>query len=144
MVRRGVERYFDKLGYVSLAELTLASGRRCDLIALSPRGVFVIIEIKSSVEDFRADSKWPEYNEFCDQLYFATHAKVPPEIFPQQAGLIVADAYGAEVLRESETDKLAAATRKALMLRFARTASSRLAALGRFAEKSGLAVELPD
>ncbi len=130
----------EKLGFSSLAELTLVSGRRCDLICLSAKGEFVIVEVKSSIEDFRVDKKWPEYRNFCDRFYFATHAGVPGEIFPDEAGLIVADAYGAEILREAEAHRLSAAARKALLLRYARTANSRLSHVSRFAEKSGLAI----
>ena len=54
-----------------LREFTLASGRRVDVMALSPSGQLWIVEIKSSLEDFRADLKWPEYRDFCDRLYFA-------------------------------------------------------------------------
>jgi hypothetical protein len=143
MIRRGVERHMVKLGFTSLAELALVSGRRCDLICLSQKGDFTIIEIKSSVEDFRVDKKWPEYRGFCDNFYFATHAGVPANIFPDDAGLIVADAYGAEILRESESNRLPAATRKALMLRFARAASNRLAHVSQYAEKAGLTLDLP-
>ncbi len=138
MVRNGVERYMGKLGYTSLAELSLASGRRCDLICLSPKGEFVIIEVKSSIEDFRVDQKWPEYREYCDRFYFATHAGVQTEIFPDIAGLIIADNYDAEIMREAADHKLSAARRKSLMLRFARAATNRLSQVSKFAEKSGL------
>ncbi len=143
MVRNGVERLLGKLGYASLAELTLASGRRSDLISLSPKGEFVIVEIKSSIEDFRVDQKWPDYREYCDRFYFATHAGVPTEIFPDLAGLIIADNYGAEIMREAVDHKLSAARRKSLMLRFARAATNRLSQVSEFAEKSGLVFE-PD
>ena len=95
MVRQGVERQMHKSGFSCLAELTLASGRRCDLICLSRIGKIVIIEVKSSVEDFRIDSKWPEYQKYCDAFYFATHANVPSDIFPDDEGLFIADTYGA-------------------------------------------------
>jgi hypothetical protein len=142
MVRRGVERHMGKLGYSSLAELSLVSGRRCDLICLSPKGEFVIIEVKSSIEDFRVDKKWPDYLDYCDRFFFATHAGVPSEIFPENAGLIIADSYGAEILRESNIERLNAARRKALLLRFARAATSRLAHVSLYAEKAGLALDL--
>lgn len=144
MVRRGVERHMGKLGYSSLAELSLVSGRRCDLICLSPKGDFVIIEIKSSIEDFRVDKKWPDYVDFCDRFYFATHAGVPSEIFPENAGLIIADAYGAEILRESDSDRLSSARRKALLLRYARAATNRLTHVSQYAEKAGLTLDFPD
>ncbi|HEV7285595.1 MAG TPA: MmcB family DNA repair protein, partial [Kaistia sp.] len=89
-------------------------------------GEITIVEIKSSIADFRADGKWPDYAPYCDRLYFASHAGVPQEIFPEQAGLILADAYGAEILREAPHAPLVAARRKAMTLRFAQAAAHRL------------------
>lgn len=141
MIRQGVERHMRKSGYSCLAELTLASGRRCDLICLSEKGKFVIIEVKSSIEDYRVDDKWPEYQKYCDEFYFATHSNVPAITFPADEGLIVADAYGAEILREPKKNSMAPATRKALLLRFARVAGERLNTLSAYAEKSGVEVD---
>jgi len=141
MVRQGVERHLRKLGYSCLAELTLASGRRCDLICLSPKGSFMIVEVKSSVEDFRVDNKWPEYQQFCDSFYFATHSGVPAEIFPPNAGLIIADTYGAEIVREAISSSISAASRKALLLRYARVATQRLNLVSHYAEKAGFEVD---
>lgn len=84
------------------------------------------MEIKSSVQDFRSDSKWPEYRAFCDRLLFAVPLDFPHDILPEDAGLLVADAYGAQMLRDGPRHPLAPATRKALTLRFARTAAMRL------------------
>lgn len=125
-IRRGVIKGFKHQDIGFLAELSLSTGRRADLIGLDRKGQIVIVEIKSSVEDFRADNKWHEYREFCDQFYFATSPDVPADIFPQDEGFIVADAYGCEILREAQTHKLAPATRKALTLRFARAAAEKL------------------
>lgn len=141
MVRQGVERYLRNLGYSCLAELTLASGRRCDLICLSPKASFVIVEVKSSVEDFRVDNKWSEYQQYCDSFYFATHSGVPAEIFPENTGLIIADTYGAEIVREAETISISAASRKALLLRYARVATQRLNLVSHYAEKAGFEVD---
>lgn len=139
-IRRGVQRLFDELGAVMLPEMALASGRRADLAILGPGGEFLIIEIKSSVEDFRADSKWPDYRQHCDRFYFATHPDVPMGIFPDDTGFILADGHGAEILREAPEHKLAPATRKALMLRFARAGARRLLA----AELAGVDVPVND
>ncbi len=125
-VARGVRRLFHSHGHSTVTELPLLSGRRADVVALGPDGSFAIIEIKSSIADFRADSKWPDYLQHCDRFYFAIPAEVPAEIIPKSAGLIVADAYGAMILRESDASKMSAATRKAILLRFARAAADRL------------------
>jgi hypothetical protein len=139
-IRRGLQRHLAQAGLAAVAELPLATGRRADLVCMDRRGVITIIEIKSSVEDFRADGKWPEYLQFCDLFYFATHPLVPQEIFPAEQGLIVADAYGAEVLRPSIEGKLAGTTRKALTLRFARAAAARLGRIESHFEAAGLAL----
>ena len=81
-IARGTARYLHALGYCVVSELPLPSGRRADLVALGGDGEIVIVEIKSSVADFRADQKWMDYRMHCDRLFFATVVEVPCEIFP--------------------------------------------------------------
>lgn len=126
MVRRGVQRLMIARRISALPEFPLVSGRRADLLCLSEKGEFTIVEIKTSIEDFRVDRKWPDYRLHSDRLFFATHPGVPAEIFPADCGLIVSDGYGAELLREAPEHRMAAPTRKALTLRFARLAADRL------------------
>lgn len=126
MIQRGVGRMLFSQRFSVLSELTLASGRRADLIALSSKGDIWIIEIKSSVADFRADTKWPDYKDYCDRMFFASHEGVPSDLFPADQGLIMADSFGADVLREAPEHRLSAARRKAIMLRFAKLAANRL------------------
>ena len=140
LVRRGVQRLLIEMGAVAVPELSLATGRRADLVALTRKGDIWIVEIKSSVEDFRTDRKWPEYRLFCDRFFFATHPEVPAAIFPEEAGFILSDGYGAEMLREAPEHRLAAAARKALTLRIARVGAARLTA----AEMAGVAVPALD
>ena len=128
-IGRGTARFLHSLGLSTVRELCLASGRRADLVALSPDGELWIVEIKSSVEDFRADRKWPDYRLYCDRLFFATALDVPLTIFPHDAGLILADAFGASILREAPEHRLPAARRRSMMLRFAHSAAGRLQAL---------------
>ena len=128
-VARGTARLLHAHGYCVVSELPLASGRRADLVALGADGEIWIVEVKSSVADFRADQKWQDYREHCDRLFFATSQDVPCEIFPPDAGLIVADAFGAQVISEAPEHRLPAATRKSMMLLFARAAASRLQSL---------------
>jgi hypothetical protein len=125
-IRRGMQRQLIEMRHVTLPELPLRSGRRADIVTLSVKGEIWIIEIKSSIEDFRVDRKWPEYRFSCDRLFFATHAEVPAAIFPEDAGLILADAYGADFLRDAPEHRLQAATRKAMLVRFAQAAAHRL------------------
>ena len=128
-VARGTTRLLHSLGFSVVPELPLASGRRADLVALGSTGDIWIIEIKSSVADFRADRKWLEYRVHCDRLYFATTLEVPCEIFPPDTGLIVADAFGASIVCEAPEHRLHATWRKSMLLSFARAAALRLSAL---------------
>src|SRR5262245_12561435 len=128
-IARGTTRLLHSLGFSVVGELPLASGRRADLVALGGNGEIWIVEIKSSVADFRADQKWMDYRQHCDRLFFATTLDVPCDIFPKDAGLIVADAFGASIVCEAPEHRLHASTRKCLMLAFARAAALRLSAL---------------
>jgi hypothetical protein len=128
-IQRGVRRLYASLGAASLTELTLASGRRADVMALDPSGAITIVEIKSCLADFRADGKWPDYRDFCDRFLFAVGPDFPLDVLPDETGLIVADGYGAHILREPPHHPLAGARRKALTARFARVAAARLHAL---------------
>lgn len=125
-VQKGVCRYMREAGFAALPEFTLRSGRRVDVMALKDTGAIWIIEIKSSLQDFRSDLKWPEYLDYCDRLYFALPPDLTPDIIPSEVGLIVADAWGAEVLRDPQDHGLHASRRKAVTLSFARAAALRL------------------
>jgi hypothetical protein len=126
LLARGVCRELQQRGYASLLEFTLANGRRADIVALDRGGEIAIVEIKSSLADFRADQKWPEYWDFCDRLYFAVAGEFPQRLIPPECGLIVADPFGAALLRESTRRPLNAARRRAVTLRFALTGAQRL------------------
>jgi hypothetical protein len=128
-VARGTTRLLHSLGFSVVSELPLASGRRADLVALSANGDVWIVEIKSSIADFRADQKWQDYRLHSDRLFFATTMEVPCEIFPPDTGLIVADAFGAEIVCEAPEHRLHASTRRSMMLAFGRAAALRLSAL---------------
>ena len=126
LLARSTCRALDQLGYASLLEIPLANGRRADILALGKSGDLIIVEIKSSVADFRADRKWAVYRDFANRLYFAVPNEFPALLIPEECGLIVADAFGAAVLRHGVATPLAAARRRAVTLRFAITAASRL------------------
>jgi hypothetical protein len=122
---RGVCRALAQMGYSPLTEFPLHSGRRVDVIGVNPRGETLIVEIKSSVEDYRSDRKWPEYRAFCDGFYFAVPAQFPQELLPQECGLMVADDYGAVVLRRSPPLAMNGSRRRAQTLKLAMLASQR-------------------
>jgi hypothetical protein len=128
-VTRGAARLLRAAGFAVICEMPLATGRRLDIMALSPSGELLAIEVKSSREDFAMDRKWPEYREWCDLFAFAVAPDFPQELLPEEAGLLVADAYGGEWLREPPRHALAPARRKAVILLFARLAAHRLHAL---------------
>jgi hypothetical protein len=128
-VARGTARLLHAHGFSVVSELPLPSGRRADLTALNSAGEIWIVEIKSSVADFRADRKWQDYRAHCDRLFFATSLDVPCDIFPPDTGLIVADAFGAEFKCHAPEHRLSAATRKSMMLIYGRAAAMRLQSL---------------
>lgn len=131
-VARGVARLLWQQDLVAMCEVPLGNGRRADLMALDGKGCITIIEIKVSRADLRGDAKWPEYLDFCDRFAWAVPAGFSLDPFeeehfrPDIAGLIVADRYGAEMVREPAHRPLAGGRRKAETLRFARRAAQRL------------------
>jgi hypothetical protein len=128
-ISRGTQRTLALLDFRAIPELTLADGRRADLVAVDTTGAIWIVEIKSSIEDFRTDAKWPDYRAWCDRLYFAVAPDFPVEVLPEDAGLILADRYGGEIVRPAPEHKMAGARRKAVTLRLARVAAGRLMTL---------------
>ena len=125
-IARGVCRALVQRGFATLTEFSLANGRRADVMGLGRGGELVIVEVKSSVPDFRSDEKWPEYRDYCDRFYFAVAEDFPRALIPEDCGLIVADAFGGAILREAPSQALAAARRKAVTLSFALTGAERL------------------
>ena len=128
-VTRGVSRFMRSLDRSSLTEVVLASNRRADILSIGPTGEIWIIETKSSLDDLRTDRKWPDYRLYCDRLFFAADQSVPIDHFPEDTGFILADGYGAAILREAPLHPLAGARRKELLVRAARVASHRLQAI---------------
>jgi hypothetical protein len=108
-----------------VAELCLPNGRRADLAGLSKQGEIVMVEVKSCRADFEVDNKWPEYKDYCDRFYFAVAPDFPIDLLPADEGLIIADAFGGEIIRPSATNPLAGARRKTALIRIARHAAFR-------------------
>ncbi|MHA7826344.1 MAG: MmcB family DNA repair protein [Roseovarius sp.] len=125
LLARGVCRHLLTHDFVSIEEFTPERGRRVDVMALGPKGEIWIIECKSSRADFAADSKWQGYLGWCDRYFWAVDAAFPVDLLPDDTGLIMADAYDAEILRMGPETRLAAARRTALTRRFARHAARR-------------------
>lgn len=129
LLARGVCRHLRALDFVCVEELVPTRGLRVDVMALGPKGDVWVIECKSSRADFQSDSKWQGYLEWCDRFFWAVDADFPTELLPEDTGLILADAYDAEIVRMAPEDKLAAARRKVVVQKFARTAALRLQSL---------------
>ena len=125
-VTRGAARLLADMGYAPLLEVCLPNGRRADVMALGRKGDIVICEVKSGIDDYRVDRKWPEYAPFCDAFFFAVAPEFPQDILPDEPGLIVADSFGGAVVRDAPVLSLAPARRKALTLAFARLGAMRL------------------
>jgi hypothetical protein len=123
---QGVRRLLWSLGYASLGEFPLPNGRRADVLGVTDGGEIIIVEIKSSVADFRSDQKWPDYLDYCDSFFFAVSEEFPNELIPESCGLILADAFGAAIARGSPVERLAGARRKSLVGAFGRIAAGRL------------------
>ena len=124
-VTRGAARLLAAMGYAPLLEVTLPNGRRADIMALGPKGQIAIVEVKSSLEDYRADRKWGDYLAYCDMFAFAVAPQFPRDILPAEPGLIVADAFDGAMVREAPSSPLSGPRRKAITLAFARLAAIR-------------------
>lgn len=136
---RGAQRMLAELGLASLTEVTLANGRRADVMAMGIKGEIVIIEVKSCLQDFATDQKWPEYAPYCDRFYFAVDCDFPRERIPEEVGMMVCDGFGGAVLRECVARPLNAARRRAVTLSFARLAAARLMRAGEMTSPPGAA-----
>ncbi len=126
-IARGVLRLLLDLGFSPALEITLDNGRRADVLAVDRKGQLAIVEVKSSVADFQSDRKWPDYLDHCDLFYFAVDRDFPAALIPDSCGLMIADSYGAAILRAAEPRRMPPARRRAVTLRLARTAAERTA-----------------
>ena len=126
---RGVARHLSALGFVTVEELVPARGLRVDVMALGPKGEIWIVECKSSRADFMSDGKWHNYLEWADRFFWAVSSDFDTDLLEPDAGLIVADTYGAEILRMGSETRLAPARRKKMTHLFATHAARRLHAL---------------
>jgi len=128
LLARGVCRHLRQHDFATLEEFVPQRGLRVDVMGLGPKGEIWVIECKSSRADFTSDAKWQGYLEWSDRYFWAVDADFPTDLLPEGTGLIIADAYDAEILRMGPETKLAAARRKMLIRKFARNAAQRLQA----------------
>jgi hypothetical protein len=125
-ITRGARRLIASLGYSSVCEMYLPNGRRADVVGISTSGEIIILEVKSCLADYLADNKWGEYQPYCDRFFFALAQDGPSERIPHDAGLMIADGYSAEIVRDAPALTLSSARRRAILLAFARHAADRL------------------
>lgn len=125
---RGVIRLMNDMGFAAVTEFRLTNARRVDVMAVNAKGAIAVIEIKTTLSDFRSDTKWQEYLDYCDHFYFAVPEDLPGEHFPQAHGLIVADRFAGAVLRAAPYRKMNGARRRNVTLKFGRVAANRLKA----------------
>ena len=125
LLARGVSRHLRMLDFVSVQELVPAPGLRVDVMGLGPKGEIWVVECKSSRADFQSDHKWQGYLDWCDRFFWAVDQDFPTELLPDETGLLIADAYDAEVIRMGPETKLAPARRKVMIQKFARHAAVR-------------------
>lgn len=130
-VLRGTCRWLVRSGVSPLAEVPLVGGRRADILGIDAAGRLTLVEIKISLGDLRGDRKWPDYLDHCDRFFWAVPAGLPlddlhtPAFRPTETGLIIADRFDAEAVREAPWLVLNPARRKASTLNLARRAAHR-------------------
>lgn len=126
-VQRGIMRFLREVHDMAcFAEVPLVNGRRADVLAVGSKGEIWIVEIKSSLADYRVDAKWPNYKDFCDRFFFCKPPELDAAIFPLAEGLMVADGHGGDILRPAPLAALAPARRKAMLLKLARLGADRV------------------
>lgn len=123
---RGVMRLMRELGHAAICEMVPAPGLRSDVTVLTSSGEIWIVECKSCRADFTSDRKWQGYLDYCDRFFWAVDAAFPPELLPDDSGLILADGFGGDIARMAAKTPLAGARRARLLRDFARTAALRL------------------
>jgi hypothetical protein len=122
-------RHLAAQGFACLEEFTPERGLRVDVMALGPKGELWVVECKSSRADYTGDRKWQGYLDWCDRYFWAVSEDFPTELLPEGTGLILADAWDADLVRLGDEVRLAGARRKALTMKFARAAALRLQGL---------------
>ena len=126
LLARGVARHLASHGFATVEEVVPARGLRVDVMGLGPRGEIWIVECKSSRADYMSDRKWQGYLEWCDRFFWAVDDRFPVDLLPDETGLIMGDAYGAEIIRLGPETRLAAARRKVMVQTIAMVAARRL------------------
>ena len=113
--------------FACLPEFSLKTGRRPDICCLAKDGRIILIEVKSSLADFKSDTKWQDYIEWADEFYFAVGDDFPIEVLPaaEDCGIFITDGFDVYQYRQAPIKKLEAARRHHVTRRIARAAMMR-------------------
>lgn len=100
-IKKTVAKRFKKMRRAVYFEIGLnRRGKlRADVFVLAMTGHIVIVEVKSSVTDFRADTKMEGYLEFCNQFYLA----MPKPVYERVKAKITIEGAGVFILSEDGT-----------------------------------------
>jgi hypothetical protein len=109
-----------------LREFKLKNRRRVDLVTINDKGWIIIIEIKSSPEDFLSDKKWGEYIDWADQFYFGVAHNFPISILPKEHGIITTDGFDVYQAQPSPIHKLNGSRRNNLICKMAKVSMRRI------------------
>ena len=109
-----------------LREFKLGNRRRVDLVTVNDRGWIMIIEIKSSPEDFRSDKKWGVYVDWADQFYFGVAYDFPIDILPREHGILTTDGFDVYQVQPSPVHKLNGSRRNKMLRKMAKVSMRRI------------------
>ena len=126
LLTKGALRYLRQAGYAVICELRLNNNRRVDIMGIDRKGKILIVEVKSGPEDYHADDKWRDYLPYCDRFLFAIGQDFPVALIPDEIGVMIADGYFADIVRDGALGVVNGGRRKAILLAFARKSANRL------------------
>lgn len=92
-LKKAAAFYLFRYGFAVTYELGVMpwGSRRADIVANKVSGKIVILEVKSSLADFRTDKKWRSYLDYCDKFMFCTtedvYEKIKDEL-PKEVGVV--------------------------------------------------------
>jgi hypothetical protein len=123
-LKQVVAKYFtDKLMAVNFEIGLCKHGRlRADVVAVNMRSEISIVEIKSSVADYRSDKKMLGYLKFCDKFYLGLAQEVYDKIchlVPQGVGIFIIDGSTTWIKKRATSHSVDPETRLNLVTRMA-------------------------
>lgn len=123
-IRQVVSAFYTKKRWAVHFEVGLCKGGRlrADILAMAMNGYMVVVEVKSSVADFRTDKKMEQYTRYCNQAYVAcsaeVYAKIKDKVLPN-FGIIVVDGVRCYVAKKAQKRNVHHKTKLNLITRMA-------------------------